>query len=63
MSGYIVLTRMSYGFDNVWLENDEPQVFASRADARAEILDHVQACQALEDAPRLSDFKIVKEDN
>jgi hypothetical protein len=38
---YVVETAFSYGWDAVWMEDDEPQTFDTLADAEAELREHL----------------------
>ena len=60
---YIVEELTASGWANTWGDN---AYFEFKQDAKAEILDHVNACidavnaGFMEDAPSLKDFRIVK---
>ena len=53
---YRVLTKMMYGWDDIW-EDDK---FETRAEAQAMIEDHVETCKQNNMEASLDDFKIIK---
>ena len=56
MKEYRVLTKMMYGWDDIW-EDDK---FETREAAQAMIEDHVETCKDSNMKASLDDFKIIK---
>lgn len=59
---WIVETRFTYGFENVWSVDDKPLTFRSRSEAVAELRDHLDDCKAAGMDYRRADFRIRKAD-
>ena len=55
MKEYRVLTKMIYGWDDIW-EDDK---FETRDEAQAMIEDHVETCKENNMEASLDDFKII----
>lgn len=61
-----VQMRCTSGWENIWTENDKPMTFASRADAAADLAEHIRlteeaAARGDMDSPHLrKDFRIVR---
>lgn len=65
---FAVLTRIGSTWSNVWGVEDEsgvrqPLVFASREEAKEEIQDHLDTCQAQGMEAVRADYKVVKVDS
>ena len=53
---YRVLTKMMYGWDDIWQDDK----FETRDQAQAMIEDHVETCKDSDIEASLDDFKIIK---
>mgnify|MGYP003641338430 FL=1 len=56
MKEYRVLTKMMYGWDDIWQDDK----FETRDQAQAMIEDHVETCKENNMEASLDDFKIIK---
>ena len=54
---YRVLTKMMYGWDDIWQDDK----FETRDQAQAMIEDHVETCKDSDIEASLDDFKIIKQ--
>ena len=54
---YRVLTKMMYGWDDIWQDDK----FETREAAQAMIEDHVETCKDSNMEASLDDFKIIKQ--
>ena len=68
MTRWVIETQFIYGFENCWSDDDgTPTTFATRKQARAELLDHLKELQEAQAAGDMSDvmtrenFRIVKQ--
>ena len=54
---YRVLTKMMYGWDDIWQDDK----FETRDQAQAMIEDHIETCKDSDIEASLDDFKIIKQ--
>jgi hypothetical protein len=58
---FVVETRFSYGWENVWTDDDEPSTFATRQEAQASIDDLIANMQDYSpDDYRITELKVAE---